>query len=714
MARSSSFALTTFVIAIATVTLPNFRLLDASGCTPIFGDHCYALVNSELSFRTALWACQYSEVGQLADIRSPGENNYLAGVLAQTGNTAWIGIHDRVTEDSFQTVMNDDATYTNFMNGEPDDGSSSLRQDCVVLGGTGQWWDEYCYSRYKVLCKRRKDQVSCDEVHAPVNGRITTDPMISFPANQGDTLTFECDPGYVMDGSPTITCGQGYWDRAPPICKSCENAFDGYCYETVEERGLNAVSYCLTEKLGYPADITYSAENTHVASLRGLFSSNVQEVRLGVIDYIEEGVFRTVWGVEVGFTDWGPGEPSDPIRYYVAMDMNTAKWQMASTVVPYLTFGGTVCKKSESGECTEIQIPNGYISNIPAQSFPAPNGAVINFACNAEYKFTGNGKSSLTCTSGFWNNYPRVCSPANVTTMEYNGHTYTAQDIPLTWYDADAYCQLYDLGRLVVIENSGECARVEDLAAEVTTERVWIGLSDETTEDDFRTLHNQEAPYIDWATSGNNQPDGSFSENCVSMDVDGNGFYDDSCDETLPFVCKYPPVATTLPPTTTATTTGPTTLPPTTTATTTVVTTLLPTTTVTTTVATTLPPTITATTTVATTRPSTAATTPSPSTVMTTQSPTTTISIPTTDVTTDSGMVTTVVPSTSQPLSTAPPTASTLTPAMQGTPGGALSEEACNRSGYFKLKAEHRGAPGLYWTRSLFHLPLDVRRRALH
>ncbi|XP_070567160.1 integumentary mucin C.1-like [Ptychodera flava] len=214
----------------------------------------------------------------------------------------------------------------------------------------------------------------------------------------------------------------------------------------------------------------------------------------------------------------------------------------------------------------------------------------------------------------------------------------------MTWYDADAYCQHNNLGRLVVIEKARECERVQDFTAEVTTKRVWIGLSDETTEGDFRTVHNQQAPYLDWANSeGDNEPDGSFSANCVDMHVDGRGFYDDSCDDTRPFVCKYPPVMTTQPPTTTATTTLATTQPPTTTATTTVA---------------------------------------------------TTTNTPTTDVTTDSAILTTVTPSTNQPLSTAPLTASTLATAMQGTTGGALFEEACNRSGYFKLKAEHRGAPG--------------------
>ena len=69
------------------------------------------------------------------------------------------------------------------------------------------------------MCSR----ADCGSVTPPNNGMITTDPIITY---YDSTISFSCDPEYMLNGSSTITCGADEeWSDNIPTCYSLSNVF---------------------------------------------------------------------------------------------------------------------------------------------------------------------------------------------------------------------------------------------------------------------------------------------------------------------------------------------------------------------------------------------------------------------------------------------------------------------------------------------------------
>lgn len=58
---------------------------------------------------------------------------------------------------------------------------------------------------------------SCNDPGIPQNGSRSGDSR-----DAGDSIVFQCDPGYLLEGEPKINCVQiadrFYWNPNPPIC----------------------------------------------------------------------------------------------------------------------------------------------------------------------------------------------------------------------------------------------------------------------------------------------------------------------------------------------------------------------------------------------------------------------------------------------------------------------------------------------------------------
>lgn len=58
---------------------------------------------------------------------------------------------------------------------------------------------------------------TCNDPGVPVNGSRYGDSK-----EPGDSMTFQCDPGYQLQGQDTITCvrmeNRFYWQPDPPTC----------------------------------------------------------------------------------------------------------------------------------------------------------------------------------------------------------------------------------------------------------------------------------------------------------------------------------------------------------------------------------------------------------------------------------------------------------------------------------------------------------------
>ncbi|VDI22264.1 Hypothetical predicted protein, partial [Mytilus galloprovincialis] len=53
----------------------------------------------------------------------------------------------------------------------------------------------------------------CEDIQQIPHGTVT-----KTGTSIGSTATFSCDTGYVLYGTPTITCAEGEWNEYLPIC----------------------------------------------------------------------------------------------------------------------------------------------------------------------------------------------------------------------------------------------------------------------------------------------------------------------------------------------------------------------------------------------------------------------------------------------------------------------------------------------------------------
>ena len=78
----------------------------------------------------------------LTSIHSAAESDFILGqVRSADTNEFWIGFTNRANEGSFEWVDGSDVTYTNWIEGQPDDFGSN--QDCgMALLTRGSRWDD--------------------------------------------------------------------------------------------------------------------------------------------------------------------------------------------------------------------------------------------------------------------------------------------------------------------------------------------------------------------------------------------------------------------------------------------------------------------------------------------------------------------------------------------------------------------------------------------
>jgi len=89
--------------------------------------------------------------GDLVTISSKEENDFIYGLWGEFGTASvtatylWTGLNDEAQEGSFVWVSGEAVTYTNFMNGEPNDAGG--REDHVYMwyrgGDTAGTWNDF-------------------------------------------------------------------------------------------------------------------------------------------------------------------------------------------------------------------------------------------------------------------------------------------------------------------------------------------------------------------------------------------------------------------------------------------------------------------------------------------------------------------------------------------------------------------------------------------
>jgi len=133
-------------------------------CMPVNGNtvargpngHCYMFFERGKQWEDASNACRaMSQDAHLATLTSAAENDLVTALLS--GQEAWIGFEDMTLEGSFRWVTGELVNYTNFADGEPNDGGGN--EDCAITNKiesetSGQWDDRNCGLPYGYVCER--------------------------------------------------------------------------------------------------------------------------------------------------------------------------------------------------------------------------------------------------------------------------------------------------------------------------------------------------------------------------------------------------------------------------------------------------------------------------------------------------------------------------------------------------------------------------------
>ena len=117
-----------------------------------------------------------------------------------------------------------------------------------------------------------------------------------------------------------------------------------------------------------------------------------------------------------------------------------------------------------------------------------------------------------------------------------SGSGYIGVNSDMSWSDANAYCESTYGTTLAKITSDEENTLVREAAtAAGISSRVWIGASDDTTEDTFLWVDGSSVDYSNWASGEPN--DYGSGEDCAEQ-YSGGTWNDRSCTSTQAFVCN--------------------------------------------------------------------------------------------------------------------------------------------------------------------------------
>lgn len=121
------------------------------------------------------------------------------------------------------------------------------------------------------------------------------------------------------------------------------------------------------------------------------------------------------------------------------------------------------------------------------------------------------------------------------------GVCYLYVNTPATWEDAAAACAQLG-GTLAVPTSAGEDARIAALPTmPATLPDVWIGGSDALVEGEWRWITGEMMVYTNWRLGEPNDGAGEFPEDCMLIEADNGGTWDDRpCGAAYPYLCEHP------------------------------------------------------------------------------------------------------------------------------------------------------------------------------
>lgn len=128
----------------------------------VHGGHRYRVTNAGLDYDTAVDACT-ADGAHLVVIDDQPEQDFVAGLLDNTGGDAWIGLNDLFVEGTEEWVTGSKHSFRAFAGGEPNDANGA--EDCVYMtddnnGHNHLWNDTSCGETRRAVCE-------CDPAFTP-------------------------------------------------------------------------------------------------------------------------------------------------------------------------------------------------------------------------------------------------------------------------------------------------------------------------------------------------------------------------------------------------------------------------------------------------------------------------------------------------------------------------------------------------------------------
>ncbi|XP_035670035.1 uncharacterized protein LOC118411665 [Branchiostoma floridae] len=522
----------------------------------------------------------------LCSIHSNAELNYIAGNVGPSGEAYWIGLNNRATNQGYQWSDGTPVGFTDWAPGEPNNVNGL--ENCVEMyqepAGAVQWNDVSCYSLRDYVCKIAKGQspivqptsatappvVTCedpswlyfqDSCYLFVdyfNGRSWDGARQDCRSAGGDLVSlgspeeagfvfqqagrqlvygtrawiglreygvegvyswsdqtpvsfFNWGQGEPNDHNGEQQCGamylhNGQWDddncgmqhnyicekangtmtAAPPTapwsgnCMSGWSSYGNKCFKIFDEQKTWTAARDVCRGVGPGMDLAAIENEFEQAFLTTQLYGMSGNLWIGLSQRSEPGQFLWTSGHSVSYTNWAASEPgywlySDDSCVEMRTDYNdVGLWDDVSCDA----VRGFICQGFKG-------------SSLPLQTTPASN-----------------------CPSGY---------------TQYLQSCYKVTDTKGTWEEENVACQL-EGGQLSSILNVYQQAFVMSLAKG----RVWIGLSDSQTPQQYRWTDGWPVLYVNW---GANEPSMGPREGCVAME-EGGAWDDTTCSTQLPAVCK--------------------------------------------------------------------------------------------------------------------------------------------------------------------------------
>ena len=112
---------------------------------------CYKYVSAVKSWPDAKVACE-SEGAWLATVRSEAFQSFINSIVSAN---AWVGLTDQAVEGTFVWDHGEPVSYTNWANGEPNNGYGRDEEDCAAMETrfSLQWNDAPCYVSLGYVCE---------------------------------------------------------------------------------------------------------------------------------------------------------------------------------------------------------------------------------------------------------------------------------------------------------------------------------------------------------------------------------------------------------------------------------------------------------------------------------------------------------------------------------------------------------------------------------